>query len=165
MLETRSAKRTAEASVKIAVDMVNENLITEREALLRLDANVMDYFLHPMINTDYGKRSYLFLFFQHFAYRCFASVSSHRDEMQDRTLSTGIGASSGAACGAIAFNNEDAVRLAKKGQKVILCRTESTAEDIFGLEVNNKYHENEVLVLILFHFNRLPMDCLLFVED
>lgn len=45
MLEPRNAKRTAEASVKIAVDMVNEKMITEREALLRLDAKVMDYFL------------------------------------------------------------------------------------------------------------------------
>ncbi len=54
-MQTRSAKRTAQAAVKIAVDMVNEKLITEREALVRLDAKVMDYFLHPMIDSDYGK--------------------------------------------------------------------------------------------------------------
>ena len=56
VLETRSAKRTARASVCVAVSMVKEKLITEREALLRIDPQQIEFFLHPMIDHDHGKR-------------------------------------------------------------------------------------------------------------
>lgn len=55
ILETRTAKRTPQASVRAAVDMVKEKLITEREALLRIDPNQMDFFVHPTIDTDQGE--------------------------------------------------------------------------------------------------------------
>ncbi len=61
-------------------------------------------------------------------------MQSHREELRDRILGTGLAASSGAACGTIVFTNEDAVRLAKEGQKVILCRRETSADDIAGLQ-------------------------------
>ncbi len=54
ILQTRSGKRTASAAVKIAVDMVQERMITEREALMRIDAKSMDYFLHPMVDPSAG---------------------------------------------------------------------------------------------------------------
>ena len=55
ILQTRTAKRTARAAVCIAVSMVKERLITEREALLRIDPHQMDFFLHPMLDCDYGE--------------------------------------------------------------------------------------------------------------
>ena len=55
ILQTRNGKRTAQAAVRIAIDMVHEKLISEREALMRIDAQQMDYFLHPMIDPSFGK--------------------------------------------------------------------------------------------------------------
>lgn len=60
ILQTRNGKRTAQAAVRIAIDMVHEKLISEREALMRIDAKQMDYFLHPMIDQSYGKLKYFF---------------------------------------------------------------------------------------------------------
>ena len=63
ILETRTAKRTPQAAVRIAVDMVKERLITEREALLRIDPNQMDFFLHPTIDTKQGFVQFVVIFY------------------------------------------------------------------------------------------------------
>lgn len=105
MLQTRTGKRTAAAALKIAVDMVSEKLITEREALLRIEANSLDQLLHPTL-----------------------------DPMADReVLGKGLPASPGAASGKIVFNADDAEKRAQGGEAVILARTETSPEDIHGM--------------------------------
>jgi len=106
MLQTRSGKRTAKASVKVAVDMVNEGMITEKEALLRVKPDMMDFFLHPSI-----------------------------DPQADKTvIATGLPASPGAATGMIVFNSDDAEDQAMNGIPVVLVRRDTTAEDIHGMK-------------------------------
>lgn len=106
ILQTRTGKRTAKASVKIAVDMVSEGLIDEREALLRVDAQQMDFFLHPMLDPNAEKT----------------------------VLAKGLPASPGAATGTVVFGSDEAELLAEKGEKVILVRRETTPEDIHGMK-------------------------------
>lgn len=114
ILQTRNAKRTAQAAVKIAVSMVQEKMITEREAIMRIDANQMDYFLHLMVDNRYLKE--------------------HEEEvMKSCYLATGLAALAGAACGKVVFTNEEAARCAGKGEDVILCRE---ADDIGGLQAS-----------------------------
>ena len=106
MLQTRTGKRTPKAAVKIAVDMVEEGLIKEREALKRINPDQMDYFLHPMI-----------------------------DPKADRTLlAKGLPASPGAATGRVVFSADDAEAWANRGEEVILVRRETTPEDIHGMK-------------------------------
>lgn len=105
MLQTRNGKRTARAAVKVAVDMVNEGLITKQEALRRIDANQLNALLHPSI-----------------------------DPKAPRTvLAKGLPASPGAAVGKIVFSADDAYRLAEDGEQVILVRKETSPEDIHGM--------------------------------
>ena len=105
MLQTRNAKRTSRAALKIAVDMAKEGLITPQEALMRLDPSALDQLLHPML-----------------------------DPKAERTLiARGLPASPGAACGKIVFTADDAVRLAAAGDDVILVRDETSPEDIHGM--------------------------------
>lgn len=105
MLQTRNAKRTSRAALKIAVDMAREGLITPQEALMRLDSGALDQLLHPML-----------------------------DPKAERTLiARGLPASPGAACGKIVFTADDAVRLAAAGDDVILVRDETSPEDIHGM--------------------------------
>ncbi len=106
MLQTRTGKRTPKAAVKIAVDMVEEGLIKEREALKRIDPDQMDYFLHPMIDPN-----------------------------AERTiLAKGLPASPGAATGRVVFSADDAEAWANRGEEVILVRRETTPEDIHGMK-------------------------------
>jgi len=105
MLQTRSGKRTAEASLKIAVDMEDEGLIDRRTALLRIDASALDQLLHPMLDTSVPANS----------------------------IATGLAASPGAAAGEIAFTAEEAEKLAAEGHPVILVRMETSPEDIHGM--------------------------------
>jgi pyruvate,orthophosphate dikinase len=105
MLQTRSGKRTAKAAVKIAVDMVNEKLISKKEAILRVDANTLDTLLHPTL-----------------------------DEKADKNIITsGLPASPGAASGKVTFSSDEAERLKEQMQDTILVRIETSPEDIHGM--------------------------------
>lgn len=109
-LQTRNGKRTASAALKIAVDLVDEGMITEKEAVLRVEPNQLDQLLHP--NFDQAK-------------------------LQAATpIATGLAASPGAATGKIVFTAERAVELHDKGEKdLILVRLETSPEDIDGMTV------------------------------
>lgn len=105
MLQTRTGKRTAAAAVKIAVDMVNEGLIDRETAVLRVEPDQLDQLLHPMIDPH----------------------------AQVEVLAYGLPASPGAATGRVVFTAEDAVRLSQDSERVILVRTETSPEDIQGM--------------------------------
>ncbi|MDQ0190467.1 pyruvate, phosphate dikinase [Alicyclobacillus cycloheptanicus] len=105
LLQTRSAKRTAEAAVRIAVALVNEGLIDQKTALTRVDPDQIDQLLHPRIDPDH----------------------------EVDVLATGLPASPGAASGKIVLSADDAEARAKAGEKVLLVRTETTPEDIHGI--------------------------------
>ncbi|OYX40058.1 MULTISPECIES: pyruvate, phosphate dikinase [unclassified Sphingomonas] len=105
MLQTRAGKRTASAALKIAVDMANEGLITEEEAVARVDPSALDQLLHPTLDP-----------------------TAVRD-----VLTRGLPASPGAACGAAVFDSETAQNRAELGEPVILVRTETSPEDIHGM--------------------------------
>ena len=105
MLQTRSGKRTAKAALKIAVDMATEGLISEGEAVARIDPASLDQLLHPTIDPR-----------------------ARRD-----VIGSGLPASPGAATGEIVFTSEDAVRAEEEGRKVILVRIETSPEDIHGM--------------------------------
>jgi len=105
MLQTRSGKRTARAALKIAVDMANEGLISEEDAVVRVDASALDQLLHPTL-----------------------------DPAAPRTIiAKGLPASPGAACGIVVFDADTAERYAALGEKVILVRSETSPEDIHGM--------------------------------
>ncbi len=108
MLQTRNAKRTAPAAIRIAVDMVGEGLITKEEAIARVDAESLDQILHPVIAPGYK-----------------------RD-----ILCTGLPASPGAAVGRVVFSAEEAVSQAQRGIAVILVRDETSPKDIHGMKVS-----------------------------
>jgi pyruvate,orthophosphate dikinase len=105
MLQTRSGKRTAEAAVKIAVDMVHERLITKREAVLRVEPDQVDQLLHTRIDPA-------------------AKVT---------VLATGLAASPGAAYGKAVFDADRAEEMANRGEKVILVRVETNPDDVHGM--------------------------------
>ncbi len=105
MLQTRSGKRTAKASIKIAVDMVKEKLISKDEALLRIDPKMLDTLLHPTLDPKANKD----------------------------VIARGLPASPGAATGKVTFSADDAEQLKSQGQKSILVRQETSPEDIHGM--------------------------------
>ena len=105
MLQTRSGKRTAKAALKIAVDMAHDGLITEEEAVLRVDPMALDQLLHPTLDPE-----------------------AKRD-----VLTTGLPASPGAASGLIVFDSDTAERRTEMGDDVILVRIETSPEDIHGM--------------------------------
>ena len=107
MLQTRNGKRTAAAALKIAVDLVDEGMITEEEAVLRVEPKQLDSLLHPMFDTKALKAA--------------------------KPIGSGLAASPGAACGQVVFTAEDATKWAEKGHKVILVRLETSPEDIEGM--------------------------------
>jgi len=105
MLQTRNGKRTAAASLRIAIEMANEGLIDRKEAVLRVNPASLDQLLHPTL-----------------------------DPTAKRTLiGKGLAASPGAACGAVVFNADEAKSRADKGESVILVRIETSPEDIHGM--------------------------------
>ncbi len=105
MLQTRTGKRTARAALKIACDMVDEKLITEQEAILRVEPQSLDQLLHPTLDPHAKKT----------------------------TLAKGLPASPGGVSGQIVFSSEDAVEWKESGHKVILVRIETSPEDIAGM--------------------------------
>ncbi len=105
MLQARSGKRTTKAAMKIAVDMVAEGLITEEEAVLRIEPSSLDQLLHPTIDP----------------------------KVERHVIGTGLPASPGAATGGIVFTAEEAVMAEEEGRKVILVRVETSPEDIHGM--------------------------------
>ena len=105
MLQTRSGKRTAKAALKIAVDMASEGLITEKEAVSRVEPSSLDQLLHPMLDPD-----------------------AERD-----VLAAGLPASPGAASGKIVFTADEAEAAKTRGEQVILVRVETSPEDIHGM--------------------------------
>lgn len=108
MLQTRNGKRTGAAAVKFAVDMVDEGLIDDKEAVMRVEPQHLGQLLHPVIEP------------------------SSKDQLA--TLTTGLPASPGAAVGQIVFSADAAVEEAEKGNSVLLVRSETTPEDIHGME-------------------------------
>ena len=111
MLQTRNGKRTAAAAIKIACDLIDENMITEEEALMQIDAKTLDMLLHPTFDAEALKNADKY-----------------------NVVGKGIAASPGAAAGSIVFTAEDAVVEGKKGKKVILVRLETSPEDIEGMK-------------------------------
>ena len=105
MLQTRSGKRTAKAALKIAVDMVEEGLISKREAIARIDPASLDQLLHPTLDPEADKE----------------------------IIAKGLPASPGAASGKIVFDSDEAETMAQAGEKVILVRLETSPEDIHGM--------------------------------
>ncbi|MDR2918138.1 MAG: pyruvate, phosphate dikinase [Tannerella sp.] len=106
-LQTRSGKRTGAAMVKIAMDMLRQEMIDEKTALLRLDPNKLDELLHPVFDNDALKRA--------------------------KVIAKGLAASPGAASGKIVFNADDAAEWAKNGERVIMVRIETSPEDLAGM--------------------------------
>jgi len=105
MLQTRNGKRTARAAVKVAVDMVNEGLISKEEALLRVDAEQINQLLHRQID----------------------------DSIKLDPIAVGLPASPGAACGKVVFDADVAEKLGDAGEKIVLVRNETTPDDIHGI--------------------------------
>ena len=112
MLQTRNGKRTAQAALKIAVDLVDEGMIDENEAVLRVDPKQLDALLHPQFDAAELKKA--------------------------QAIGKGLAASPGAACGQVVFSAEDAEEKVKSGEmpKVILVRLETSPEDIVGMQVS-----------------------------
>lgn len=136
ILQAHKAKKTPRAAVKVALLMVRERLITEREALIRLDANKMDYFLYPIIDQKKGK---LFIAtFQlleiNLILRKF-SFSDNQEEIENKVMGQGMAASGGAIHGVLVFTKEEAEMQKELGNNVILCRKSVTAEDLSLLQV------------------------------
>ena len=110
MLQTRNGKRTAQAALKIACDMVDEGMITTDEALMMVEPKQLDSLLHPMFDADELKKA--------------------------EPIASALPASPGAACGQIVFSAEEAIQEASRNHKVILVRLETSPEDIEGMHVS-----------------------------
>ena len=109
MLQTRNGKRTAQAALKIACDLVDEGMRTEEEAVAMIDPRNLDTLLHPQLDQKALKAA--------------------------TPLGKGLGASPGAACGKVVFSADDAEAWAARGEKVVLVRLETSPEDITGMKV------------------------------
>ncbi len=110
MLQTRNGKRTAQAALKIACDLVDEGMITEEQAVLMIDPRNLDTLLHPQFDVKALKAS--------------------------NPVGKGLGASPGAACGQVVFTAEDAEAWKNAGKKVVLVRLETSPEDITGMKAS-----------------------------
>ena len=105
MLQTRNGKRTAKAAIKIAVDMVKENLISKKEAILRIDPNTLDTLLHPTLD----------------------------EKVKKEIIAKGLPASPGAASGKVVFSADQAESMGHQKEDTILVRVETSPEDIHGM--------------------------------
>ena len=111
MLQTRNGKRTAEAAIKVAVDMVNEGMLTKEEALLKVEPNQLDQLLHPKFDEESLKNA--------------------------KVISKGLAASPGAGTGKIYFTSTDVELAKERGEATILVRLETSPEDIKGMDCAN----------------------------
>ncbi|HJB56912.1 MAG TPA: pyruvate, phosphate dikinase, partial [Candidatus Flavonifractor intestinipullorum] len=109
MLQTRNGKRTAAAALKVAVDLVDEGMIDEKEAVLRVEPKQLDSLLHPQFDAEALKKA--------------------------AAIGKGLAASPGAACGRVVFTAEEAKEWHERGEKVVLVRLETSPEDIEGMQV------------------------------
>ena len=109
MLQTRNGKRTAAAALKVAVDLVDEGMIDEEEAVLRVEPKQLDSLLHPQFDGNAVKSA--------------------------KVIGKGLAASPGAACGKVVFSAEDAKEWHDRGEKIVLVRLETSPEDIEGMVV------------------------------
>ncbi|MEG2501266.1 MAG: pyruvate, phosphate dikinase, partial [Oscillospiraceae bacterium] len=109
MLQTRNGKRTAAAALQIAVNLVDEKMIDEKEAVMRVEPKQLDSLLHPQFTADALKKA--------------------------EVIGKGLAASPGAACGKVVFSAEDAKEWHERGEKVVLVRLETSPEDIEGMQV------------------------------
>ncbi|MCG6946183.1 MAG: pyruvate, phosphate dikinase [Deltaproteobacteria bacterium] len=112
MLQTRAGKRTGVASVRIAVEMVEEGLISKEEAIMRVEPDQLNQLLQPTFNP----------------------VEKNKSIKEGKLLAVGLNAGPGAATGRVVFNAEDAVEWAERGEKVILVRWETSPDDIRGMD-------------------------------
>ncbi|MDD6204710.1 MAG: pyruvate, phosphate dikinase [Firmicutes bacterium] len=110
MLQTRNGKRTAAAAIKIAVDLVNEGMISKEDAVLSIDPKQLDALLHPQFDAKSLKAA--------------------------KPVAKGLPASPGAACGKVYFTADDAIEASKRGEKVVLVRLETSPEDIEGMHAS-----------------------------
>ena len=110
MLQTRNGKRTAAAALKVAVDLVDEGMIDEKEAVCRVEPKQLDALLHPTFDAEALKKA--------------------------PVVGKGLAASPGAACGQVVFTAEEAKEWAARGEKVVLVRLETSPEDIEGMQVS-----------------------------
>ena len=110
MLQTRNGKRTAAAALKVAVDLVDEGMIDEKEAVCRVEPKQLDALLHPTFDAEALKKA--------------------------QAVGKGLAASPGAACGKVVFTAEDAKEWHARGEKVVLVRLETSPEDIEGMQVS-----------------------------
>ena len=110
MLQTRNGKRTAQAALKIACDLVDEGMRTEEEAVAMIDPRNLDTLLHPQFDAKALKAA--------------------------TPVGKGLGASPGAACGKVVFTADDADAWHEKGEKVVLVRLETSPEDITGMKAS-----------------------------
>ena len=110
MLQTRNGKRTAAAALKVAVDLVDEGMIDEKEAVCRVEPKQLDALLHPTFDPEALKKA--------------------------QAVGKGLAASPGAACGKVVFTAEDAKEWHARGEKVVLVRLETSPEDIEGMQVS-----------------------------
>lgn len=109
LLQTRNGKRTADAALQIAVDMVEEGLIDKRRALMQIESRLLDYLLHPSFDTEALKKA--------------------------KPIAKGLPASPGAATGGLVFSVEAACEAVNAGKKIILACVETSAEDIEGMNI------------------------------
>ncbi len=110
MLQTRNGKRTAAAALKVAVDLVDEGMIDEKEAVCRVEPKQLDSLLHPTFDAEALKKA--------------------------AVIGKGLAASPGAACGRVVFTAEEAKEWHERGEKVVLVRLETSPEDIEGMQVS-----------------------------
>lgn len=110
MLQTRSGKRTGQAAVKSAVDMVDEGLVSKEEALLMVEPDALNQLLHPVFDTE--------------------------EKSKREVVAEGLAASPGAATGRVVFSADEAVRWKEKGHRVILVREETSPDDIHGMNAS-----------------------------
>lgn len=113
MLQTRSGKRTGLAAIRIACEMVDENILSPNEALMRIDPVLLDQLLHPMFDPT--------------------------EKQKFHVVARGIASSPGAAAGEIVFTAEKAVKFARQGKKVLLVREETSPDDIAGMEASEGF--------------------------